>query len=148
MKRSNGKKRSSFTARRGLVLSLSIGAFVALIFVLVYYVYDSADAEIIRIIGGLRFIHVAVRFVFRNWRGHRVSRLYVAICGVRSSGESLGAGFIVGVALSAHRCISKSFPPPCRGACGPDRLPPDVVLLRSGNRELREGAVAQADAGF
>jgi hypothetical protein len=39
MKRSNRKNRSSFTARRGLVLSLSIGAFVALIFVLVYYVY-------------------------------------------------------------------------------------------------------------
>jgi hypothetical protein len=33
------KKRSSFTARQGIFLSLSIGALVALIFVLVYYVY-------------------------------------------------------------------------------------------------------------
>jgi hypothetical protein len=33
------KKRSSFTARLGIFLSLSIGALVALIFVLVYYVY-------------------------------------------------------------------------------------------------------------
>jgi hypothetical protein len=39
MRRSRRKERSSFTARRGVLLSLSIGAFVALIFVLVYYVY-------------------------------------------------------------------------------------------------------------
>jgi len=40
MKRSNKKNQaSSFTTRRGLLLSLSIGAFVALIFILVYYLY-------------------------------------------------------------------------------------------------------------
>jgi hypothetical protein len=39
MKGSNKKRRSSFTTRRGVLLSLSIGAFVALMFVLVYYVY-------------------------------------------------------------------------------------------------------------
>jgi hypothetical protein len=39
MKRSRKNQRASFTTRRGVVLSLSIGAFVALIFVLVYYVY-------------------------------------------------------------------------------------------------------------
>ena len=39
MRRSRRKERSSFTPRRGVLLSLSIGAFVALIFVLVYYVY-------------------------------------------------------------------------------------------------------------
>ena len=39
MRRSHRQKRSSFTTRRGVVLALSIGVFVALIFVLVYYVY-------------------------------------------------------------------------------------------------------------
>ena len=39
MKRSKKNQRSSFTTRRGVMLSLSIGAFVALIFILVYYVY-------------------------------------------------------------------------------------------------------------
>jgi hypothetical protein len=39
MKRSNRKLRSSFSTSRGLILSVSIGVFVALIFVLVYYVY-------------------------------------------------------------------------------------------------------------
>lgn len=40
MKRSNKKNQgSSFTTRRGLLLSIYIGAFVALIFLLVYYVY-------------------------------------------------------------------------------------------------------------
>jgi hypothetical protein len=41
MKRSNNKKNqgSSFTTRRGLLLSLYIGAFIALIFILVYYSY-------------------------------------------------------------------------------------------------------------
>ncbi|HEX4783697.1 MAG TPA: hypothetical protein VH350_05110 [Candidatus Sulfotelmatobacter sp.] len=40
MKRSNKKNQgSAFTTRRGLFLSIYIGAFVALIFLLVYYVY-------------------------------------------------------------------------------------------------------------
>jgi len=40
MKRSNKKNQgSAFTTRRGLLLSIYIGAFVALIFLLVYYVY-------------------------------------------------------------------------------------------------------------
>jgi hypothetical protein len=39
MKGSKKKRRSSFTTRQGVLLSLSIGAFVALMFVLVYYVY-------------------------------------------------------------------------------------------------------------
>jgi|GEM_PF-3042628 len=40
MKRSNKKNQSStFTTRRGLLLSLYIGAFVAIIFILVYYMY-------------------------------------------------------------------------------------------------------------
>ena len=39
MKGSKKDQRSSFTTRRGVLLSLSIGAFVALIFILVYYVY-------------------------------------------------------------------------------------------------------------
>jgi len=40
MKRSNKKNQSSsFTTRRGLLLSLSIGAFVGVIFILVYYMY-------------------------------------------------------------------------------------------------------------
>jgi len=33
------KKRSSFTARHGIFLTLSIGGLLALMFVLVYYVY-------------------------------------------------------------------------------------------------------------
>ena len=33
------KKQSSLTTRQGIFLSVSIGALVALIFVLVYYVY-------------------------------------------------------------------------------------------------------------
>jgi len=40
MKRSNKKNQaSSFTTRRGLLLTLYIGAFVAVIFILVYYMY-------------------------------------------------------------------------------------------------------------
>jgi cell division septal protein FtsQ len=39
MKRSKRKQRTPLTTRRGVVLSLSIGVFVALMFVLVYYVY-------------------------------------------------------------------------------------------------------------
>lgn len=40
MKRSNKKSHeSTFTTRRGLLLSLYIGAFVAVIFILVYYMY-------------------------------------------------------------------------------------------------------------
>lgn len=40
MKRSNKKHQGqSFTTRRGLLLSVYIGAFVALIFLLVYYAY-------------------------------------------------------------------------------------------------------------
>jgi len=40
MKRSNRKNQaSSFTTRRGLLLSFYIGAFVAAIFILVYYLY-------------------------------------------------------------------------------------------------------------
>jgi len=38
MKRSK-KSKPSFTTRRGILLSLSIGVFVALIFLLVYYAY-------------------------------------------------------------------------------------------------------------
>ena len=40
MKRGNKKNQaSSFTTRRGLLLSLYIGAFIAAIFILVYYAY-------------------------------------------------------------------------------------------------------------
>ncbi len=39
MKRSNKNHRQAFSTRRGVILSVSIGVFVALIFVLVYYVY-------------------------------------------------------------------------------------------------------------
>ena len=39
MKRRRKDQRSTFTTRRGMVLSVCIGAFVALMFVLVYYVY-------------------------------------------------------------------------------------------------------------
>jgi len=39
MKRSKKNQRYSFTTRRGVLLSFSIGAFVALIFILVYYAY-------------------------------------------------------------------------------------------------------------
>jgi hypothetical protein len=39
MKRSKKNQRYTFTTRRGVLLSFSIGAFVALIFILVYYVY-------------------------------------------------------------------------------------------------------------
>ncbi len=40
MKRSNRKNQaSSFTTRRGLLLSFYIGVFVAVIFILVYYLY-------------------------------------------------------------------------------------------------------------
>jgi hypothetical protein len=40
MKRNNKKNQgSSFTTRRGLLLSLYIAAFIALIFILVYYSY-------------------------------------------------------------------------------------------------------------
>jgi hypothetical protein len=39
MKRSRKNKQSSFTTRRGVFLSVSIGAFFILIFLFVYYVY-------------------------------------------------------------------------------------------------------------
>ena len=39
MKRSSKKERHSFSTRRGLLLSLSIGAFMALITLLVFYSY-------------------------------------------------------------------------------------------------------------
>jgi hypothetical protein len=39
MKRSKKNHGALFTTRRGLMLSLSIGAFVALIFILVYFAY-------------------------------------------------------------------------------------------------------------
>jgi len=40
MKRSNKKIReSSFTTRRGVMFSIYIGLFVAIIFILVYYAY-------------------------------------------------------------------------------------------------------------
>lgn len=40
MKRSTKKNQSSsFTTRRGLLLSLYIAAFIALVFVVVYYAY-------------------------------------------------------------------------------------------------------------
>ena len=39
MKRSSKKERYSFSTRRGLLLSLSIGAFMALITLLVFYAY-------------------------------------------------------------------------------------------------------------
>lgn len=39
MRRSRKHKRSSFTTLRGVLLSLSIGAFFILIFLFVYYAY-------------------------------------------------------------------------------------------------------------
>jgi len=39
MKRSKKNQESAFTTLSGLVLTLSIGAFIALIFILVYYIY-------------------------------------------------------------------------------------------------------------
>jgi hypothetical protein len=39
MKRSKKNQSASFTTRRGVLLSLYIAAFVALVFVLVYYCY-------------------------------------------------------------------------------------------------------------
>jgi hypothetical protein len=39
MKRSRKRKRSSFTMLRGVLLSVSIGAFFILVFLFVYYVY-------------------------------------------------------------------------------------------------------------
>jgi hypothetical protein len=39
MKRSRKKERYAFSTRRGLLLSLSIGAFMALISLLVFYAY-------------------------------------------------------------------------------------------------------------
>jgi hypothetical protein len=39
MKRSNKNQSASFTTRRGGLLSLYIAAFIALVFILVYYGY-------------------------------------------------------------------------------------------------------------
>lgn len=39
MRRSRRQKRSSFTTLRGILLSLSIGAFFVLVFLFVYYAY-------------------------------------------------------------------------------------------------------------
>jgi len=39
MKRSKKNQQSSFTVRSGVFLTLSIGAFIALVFILVYYAY-------------------------------------------------------------------------------------------------------------
>ena len=39
MRRSKKNQQSTFTTRSGVLLTLSIGAFIALIFILVYYVY-------------------------------------------------------------------------------------------------------------
>lgn len=98
--------------------------------------------------GLYHFRHVALLPLFRRERDHRIPCLCVAgPCGLWGSVESLGTCFLTRIVGSLDCRLCQSFQALCCRKTSTDRLPGDLVFLRSGDCELHPVKTRRAEFG-
>ena len=100
--------------------------------------YQSAASVATPIRGRYYYRNAPLLPLFRRECDHRIPCLYVAGArGVWGTGEPIGTSLFVGIFVSLDCRLCKPFQAESRRKTGFDRLPDDLVFLRTGNREIR-----------